>query len=69
MAKAKYPYLMDYIPDKDVYKAVMFARSLHRKGKSMSVSIRLASNYYDVDMSDVSKYVGQSGGRKRTERR
>ena len=30
MAKAKYAYNMDYIPDKDVYKAVMFARKMRR---------------------------------------
>lgn len=69
MAKAKYAYNMDYIPDKDVYKAVMFARKMRRDGRTAENAIRIASRYYDVDMSDVAKYMGQVGGRKRAEGR
>lgn len=69
MSKAKYEYVMDYIPDKDVYKAVMFARKMRRDGRSAENAIRIASRYYNVDMSDVAHYMGQVGGRKRQERK
>jgi len=67
--KAKNAYLMDFIPDKEVYKAVMFARNMIRQGKAVSIAIRRASYYYDVDMSDVAHYVGQCGGRKKKEQK
>ena len=67
MSKAKYDYLMDYIPDKAVYKAVMFACRMIRQGKDFGQAIRTASRYYDVDMDDVQHYVAQRGGRKKGE--
>lgn len=67
MSKAKYDYLMDYIIDKSVYKAVSFAASMIRKGTGKAQAIRTASRYYDVDMSEVAHYLGQRGGRKRAE--
>ena len=69
MSKAKYDYLMDYIPDKAVYKAVMFACEMIRQGKGFWQAIRTASRYYDVDMEDVRHYVSQRGGRKMNEER
>lgn len=66
--KPKYEYVMDYIADKDVYKAVMFACKMMRNGTSANNAIRKASMYYDVDMSDVAKYVGQRGGRRSQEK-
>lgn len=68
MSKAKHKYAMDYIEDKDVYKAVMFARKMRRDGRSAENAIRIASRYYDVDMSDVAHFMGQVGGRIRGER-
>lgn len=69
MAKAKSPYIMDYISDKDTYKAVMFACQMIREGTSPSIAIRKAAYYYETDIEDVAYYVGQRGGRKRKERR
>ena len=63
MSKAKYNYLMDYIEDKDTYKAVMFACNMLKQGKEYNQAIRIASNYYDVDMDDVRHYVAQRGRR------
>lgn len=63
MSKARYAYAMDYIADKTLYKAVMFARKMTREGRSPSNAIRVASRYYDVDMSDVAHYMGQVGSR------
>ena len=68
MSKAKFDYLMDYIPDKNLYKAVMFARQMRRDGRTAENAIRIASKYYDVDMSDVAHYMGQVGGRKKSEK-
>lgn len=69
MAKTKYDYVMDYISDKDVFKAVMFACKMIRNGTSPNNAIRKAANYYDVDMTDVAHYVGQRGARISSERR
>lgn len=68
MSVPKYDYLMDYIPDRDVFKAVSFASKMIREGKTPRYAIRIASNYYHVDMSDVAHFVGQKGGRKRSEK-
>lgn len=68
MAKAKFKYLMDYIPDKELYKAVMWARKMTREGRDASNAIRIAANYYDVDMSDVARYMAQVSARKKKER-
>lgn len=67
MAKPKSPYIMDYISDKDTYKAVMFACQMIRNGTRPQIAIRKAAYYYDVDMTDVAKYVGQRGGNKKKE--
>lgn len=64
MAVPKHRYKMDFIPDKDTYKAVQFASQMIRQWKTPSIAIRIASHYYQVDMSDVAHYVGQKGGRK-----
>ena len=67
MAKARYDYIMDYIDDKDTYKAVMFACKMIREGRSFNQAIRTASRYYDVDMDDVRHYVSQRGRRRQVE--
>ena len=54
--------LMPYIKDKDVYKAVMFARKMHKDGMNAGLAIYKASRYYKVDQSDVAYYMGQLGG-------
>lgn len=42
MSKAKYDYIMDYIADKDTYKAVMFACRMIRQGTNYNQAIRTA---------------------------
>lgn len=69
MAIPKHKYLMDYIPDPDVYKAVMYARDMIRKGVKPQIAIRKASFHYHVDAKDTAHYVGQCAGRKASERR
>ena len=65
MAVPKHAYVMDYISDKDTYRAVMFARKMIRDGTRPSIAIRKAAYYYQVDMSDVAHYVAQTGGRSK----
>ena len=62
---SSYAYSMDYIDDKDTYKAVMFACNLLKKGNSWTKAIGVASSYYDVNPDDVRHFVSQRSGRKR----
>jgi len=56
-------YRMDYIPDKRLFKAVMFARRMMREGKKPAIANSRAAKYYRVSVSDVAQYTGQTGGR------
>jgi len=55
-------YAMDYIPDKTLYAAVMFARRMMSQGTPPGVANTRAANYYGVAVSDVAHYTGQVGG-------
>jgi len=55
-------HLMDYIPDKTLFKAVMFARSMIRNGTRPDIANDRAAKHYRVSVSDVGHYVGQVGG-------
>ena len=68
MTIPKYEYVMDYIDDPKLFKAVNWASQMIREGKHPSIAIRKASHYYHVDMKDVSHYIGQRGGRRNAER-
>jgi len=54
---------MDYIPDKKLYKAVMFARNMIRKGINPPIANSRPAKYYKVSVSDVARHTGQTGGR------
>ena len=59
----KRKYLMDYIEDRDLYMAVMFARKMIRSRRLWApLAIRKAARFYRVNTSDVAHYVGQVGG-------
>lgn len=60
-------YKMDYISDKEVYKAVMYACKLMKPpyNKYYSEAIGIASRTYDVDYDMVQHYVSQRSGRKK----
>ena len=58
-------YKTDYIPDKDLYAAVMFARKMIRQGTPAGLANYKAARYYGVDSSDVAHFVGQAGRRSR----
>ncbi|HOW75598.1 MAG TPA: hypothetical protein PK959_06660 [Candidatus Competibacteraceae bacterium] len=55
-------YLMDYINDKKLYAAVMFAREKYREGESQDYAIGMAAKKYRVDKCSIAYYVGQVGG-------
>ena len=50
-------YSMDYINDKNTYKAVMFACDLLKQGNSFNKAIGVACNYYGANPHDVRHYV------------
>ena len=65
MAVARHKYMMDYISDKDTYKAVMYAcKLISQYGKDYHTAVRIASHHYGVDMDDVRHYMSQRAGRK-----
>ena len=51
---------MDFIQDKTLYKAVMFARFMIRKGTAPQMAIYRAAEYHNRNISDVAHYVGQA---------
>jgi hypothetical protein len=62
-------YAMDFIPDPDLFKAVMFARRMIQEGTPAGVANTRAARYYRVEVSDVAHYVGQAGGTCRQRKR
>ena len=56
--------MMEYIEDADVFKAVSFASSMIKKGKSIGLSIYKAASYYNVSTSEVASYLGKRGKEK-----
>ena len=53
----------DYIADKKVFAATMFARKMIREGTSPGLANHIAALYHNVDETEVAKYVGQHAGR------
>lgn len=62
-------YACDYIGDKDVFKAVSFARTMIRQGVPPGLANHKAAKYYGVARSEVAKYCGQSAGTYATKAR
>ncbi len=54
---------MDYIPDKTVFKAVMFARRMMQKGTSPPLANTKAAKYFRISVSEVAHYTGQNASR------
>ena len=61
-------YVMDYIPDKKLYSAVMFARKMIRGGKNPAIANTCAAKYYGVPVKDVAHHVGQAASRIKNRR-
>jgi hypothetical protein len=60
---------MDYIPDKTLFAAVMFARRMIREGTRPGLAITRAANYYRVSVQDVAHHTGQAAGRSSRRKR
>jgi hypothetical protein len=56
-------YAMDYIPDKSLFAAVMFALRMMREGTPPAIANTRAANYYDVEVRDVAHHTGKVGSR------
>ncbi len=63
------PYIMDYIEDRNTYKAVMFACKLLKNGDSYTKAVGVACRYYDANPEDVRHYLSQRSGRKQANMR
>jgi hypothetical protein len=61
--KKRSAYKMDFIADKELYKAVMFAKKMIKDGTRIDIAIYRAATYYGYSSSDVAHYIGQRGGR------
>lgn len=61
----KKTHAMDFIPDKKLYAAVMFARKMIREGEPPGLANYKAAKYYGFATSEVARHVGQAGGRSR----
>ncbi len=59
--QGKRRYVMDYIPDPNLFAAVMFARRMIREGLPAGVANHRAANFYGVSVHDVAHHVGQVG--------
>jgi hypothetical protein len=62
MNEHKRTYLMDFIPNKTLLSAVMFARRMIRQGTPPGLANYRAAKYYHVPVSSVAYYVGQVAG-------
>jgi hypothetical protein len=60
---------MDYIPDRTLFKAVMFARRMMREGTAPGVANTRAAQYYGVSVADVAHHTGQAAGTSAGRRR
>lgn len=62
-------YVMDYIPNKTLFKAVMFSRDMMRRGERPTVANYRAAQYYRVGVTDVAKFTGQVASRVKARKR
>lgn len=62
-------YVMDFIPNKTLFKAVMFSRDMMRRGTRPAVANYRAAQYYRVDVTDVAKFTGQVASRVKARKR
>lgn len=67
--KGRRRYRMDYIADKDLFKAVCFSRKMISEGVAPGIAHKRAASYYGVDPHDVAKYTGQYAGSMSHKRR
>jgi hypothetical protein len=71
-SRTKHKYVsnlnMEWIDDKTLFKAVMFARKMIREGTHPTTANFRAAEYYEVAVSDVAHYVGQAASLTRLKR-
>jgi len=52
-------YKLPYIPDKELYSAVMYAINMIKEGVGVGLANYRAAKYYKFETSEVAKFVGQ----------
>lgn len=62
-------YVMDFIPDETLFKAVMYARRLMKRGTPPAIANTRAAKYYGVSVTEVTRHTGQTGGRVASKRK
>lgn len=67
--KKRAGYPMDFIPDKELFKAVMFARQMIKQGLRVDISCYRAATYYGFQTCEVAHYIGQRGGRSNAQKK
>jgi hypothetical protein len=60
---------MPYIPNRQLYLAVMFARRMMREGTPPGIANARAADYYSVSVTDVARHTGQVGAPARRRHR
>lgn len=53
--------IMPFIKDDVLFKAVSFASSMIKKGKSVPLACRISASYYKINDSDVASEMGKRG--------
>lgn len=67
--KKRAAYPMDFIPDKELFKAVMFARQMIKQGPRVDIACYRAATYYGFQTCEVAHYIGQRGGRSNAQKK
>lgn len=61
--RREYADVLDHIEDDDLYKAVMFAMSMMKKGEVPGRANRVAADYYNVATEAVAEHTGRAAAR------
>lgn len=67
MKKGK--HVMEFISDKTIFRAVMFARTMMRSGTAPGLANYRAAEFYGVKTQDVAHYTGQTGARSKGQKK
>lgn len=64
----KRKHVMEFISDKTLFRAVMFARTIMRSGTAPALANYRAADFYRVKTEDVAHYTGQTASRSKAQK-
>lgn len=64
----KRKHVMEFISDKTLFRAVMFARTMMRSGTAPALANYRAAEFYKVKTEDVAHYTGQTASRLKAQK-